>query len=107
MQAVCFSWPQTPPTPGKSQPKPFGMDPRPGVAKTKKGDSSPQLAPPSAAIGTVAGAVRPVCTSNATSALGVETKIMELRGVLELRKSQALTPYRIEAWISFLHHCKL
>jgi len=107
MRPVRYVWPRIPTTPGNADPKPCGMDPKPGVAKTTKEDSSPQLAPPSAAIGTVAGAVRPVRTSNATSALGVETKITELRGVLELRKSQALTPYRIEAWISFLHHCNL
>ena len=32
---------------------------------------------------------------------------MELRGALELRKSQALTPYRVEAWQSFLLNCNL
>ena len=83
------------------------MGPRPGVARVTRDDSSPQQATPSAAIGTAAGAALPAHTSNATSAPGVATKITELRGVLELRKSQALTPYRVEAWQSFLHRCNL
>src|SRR5277367_5320415 len=34
-------------------------------------------------------------------------RIMALRGALELRKNQALTPYRVEAWQSMLLRCNL
>ena len=34
-------------------------------------------------------------------------RIMELRGVLERRKSQALTPYKVEAWELLLRRCNL
>ena len=104
---MLYAWPQTLTTPENAGPKPFGMGPKPGVARTTRGDSPTLLVPPFAAIGTTAGAALPTCTSSGTSALGAETKIMELKGVLELRKSQALTPYRVDAWESFLHHCNL
>ena len=32
---------------------------------------------------------------------------MELRGALELRKNQALTPYKVDAWEAFLLRCNL
>ena len=106
-QSVRYASPPTPTMSGNAAPRPSGMGPRPGVARVTRDDSSPQQATPSAAIGTAAGAALPAHTSNATSAPGVATKITELRGVLELRKSQALTPYRVEAWQSFLHRCNL
>ena len=105
--SVRYAWPRTPTTPGSAGPKPFGMDPKPDVTRTTREGSSPLRAPPSAAIGTVAGAALPAHTSSVTSAPGVGTKITELRDVLELRKSQALTPYRVDAWESFLHRCNL
>ena len=106
-QSVRYALPPTPTMSESVDPKPFGMGPRLGVARAMREDSSPQQATPFAVIGTAAGAALPAYTSNATSALGVATKITELRGVLELRRSQALTPYRVEAWQSFLHHCNL
>ena len=106
-RSVHYAWPQTPTTPGNADPKPSGMGPRPDVTRTTREGLSIQLAPLFAAIGTTAGAVPPIHTSSATSALGVETRIMALRGVLKLRKSQALTPYRVNAWESLLHHCNL
>ena len=106
-QSVLYAWPQTPTTPENADPRPFGTDPKPGAAKATREDSSPLLAPLSAAIGTTAEVVLPACTSSGTNVLGAETKITELRNVLEHRKSQALTPYRVDAWEFFLHHCNL
>ena len=106
-QSVLYAWPQTLTTPGNVDPKPSGTGPKPGAAKAKREDSLPLPAPPSAATGTAAEVALPAPTSNVTSALGAETRITELRGVLELRRNQALTPYRVDAWESFLHHCNL
>jgi hypothetical protein len=63
-------------------------------ARCHKGGSSPLQAPLYAVIGTTTGAAQPALTSNDTSVPGVETRITELRGALELRRNQALTPYR-------------
>ena len=68
---------------------------------------STQPAPLSAAIGTTGGGAPPPPTSSVTSALGVETRIMGLRNALELRKKQALTPYKVEAWESLLRASNL
>ena len=76
--------------------------PRPGVTKARRADSSTQLAPPFAAIGTVGGDAPPAPTSSVTSVLDAETRIMGLRNALELRRNQALTPYKVEAWEHFL-----
>ena len=83
------------------------MGPKPDVARTMKEGSSTQLAPPSAATGTVAEAAPPTHTSSVTSALGVASRITELRSALKLRKKQVLTPYRVDAWEALLHHCNL
>jgi hypothetical protein len=106
-RSVRYAWPQTHTTPGSAAPRPFGTDPRPDVARAKRGGSSPLQAPLYAAIGTTAGAAQPAPTSNDTSVPGVETRITELRGALELRRNQALTPYRVDAWEHFLLHCNL
>ena len=74
-------------TPGSASPKPYGMDPRPGATRTRREDSSPQPAPPFAAIGTAAEAAHPALTSSVTSVQGAETSIMRLRNVLELECS--------------------
>ena len=106
-RSVRYAWPSTLTTPESAVPKTFGMDQRPGAARTTREDSSLPLVPPFAAIGTVAEAAPPAPTSSVTSAQGVETKSMGLRDVLELRRSRALTPYRVDAWHYFLHHCNL
>lgn len=101
--SVPYVWPWIPSTPGSVAPRPSGTDPRPGAERARKGDLSPQLAPPCAATGTTVGVAPPAHTSSATSVPDAETKIMALRNVLERRKNQALTPYKVEAWESCLH----
>jgi hypothetical protein len=106
-RSVLYAWPRTHTTPGSAAPRPFGTDPRPDVTRTRRGASSPLGAPPCAATGTIAEAVHPVPTNSGTNVQGVETRITELRDVLELRRNQALTPYRVDAWEKFLHQCNL
>jgi hypothetical protein len=106
-RSVLYAWPSTPTTPGGVDPRSFGTGPRPDAAKTTREDSFLPLAPLSAATGTVAGAALSALTSSVMSAPDAETRIMELRGVLELRRSQALTPYKVEAWEHFLHSYNL
>ena len=60
-----------------------------------------------AATGTTDEVVPPVHMSNTMSVPDAEARIMELRGVLEHRKDQPLTPYKVEAWESLLYHCDL
>ena len=105
--SVLYAWPQTPTTPGGAVPSLFGTDPKPGVGRPTKGGSSPPQAPPYAAIGTTVAAVPPVPTSSATNAPVAEARITALRNALELRKSKALTPYKVEAWNSMLLQCNL
>ena len=106
-QPVPYAWPQTPTTPGSVAPRPCGMGPKPGVGRMTRGDSSPLPAPPCAATGTIAEAALPAPTSSVTSAQAVGARIMGLRDALERRRSQALTPYKVEAWESMLHLCNL
>ena len=101
-QSVPYAWPRTLTTPGNVTPTPFGTAPRPGVTRVRRGDSSTQLAPLSAAIGTTGGDAPPPPMSSVTNALDAETRITGLRNALELRRKQALTPYRVEAWESLL-----
>jgi len=84
------------------EPKTFGMEQRHGVARTTKDDSSLRLASYYATIGTAEGDARHPVTINATNAPDAETRIMELKAVLELRRSQALTPYNADAWDALL-----
>ena len=100
-RSVHYAWPQTLTTPESAAPIPFGMAPRPGVTRARRADSSTQLEPPSAATGTAGGGAPPAPTSSVTSALGAGT-ITGLRNALELRRNQALTPYKAEAWEFFL-----
>ena len=106
-RSVPSAWPQTPTTPGSVVLRPFGMDPKPGAERMTREGSSPQQAPRFAATGTTAGAAPPAPMSSVMSALDAETRIMGLRGALERRRSRALTPYKVEAWESMLHHCNL
>lgn len=106
-RSVPYVWPQTPTTPESVVPRPFGMAPKPDARKAKREGSSPQREQPCAAIGTVVEVVPPPLTSNATNAQDAETRIMGLRGALERRKNQALTPYKVEAWSAMLHRCNL
>jgi hypothetical protein len=74
---------------------------KPGVEKTIRGDSSPQLAPSCSMTGTHAEVVpQPFMV---TSVLDAEKRIMELRTVLEHRKRTPLTPYKVESWDKLLH----
>jgi hypothetical protein len=83
------------------------MVPKPGAGKARREDSSPQQAPLYAATGTADVVAPPALTSSATNAPGAGARITELRAALELRKKQALTPYRVEAWESLLRHYSL
>src|SRR5271154_2703877 len=78
----------------------------PGPAELRQHYHPPQ-APPYAAIGTTVAAVPPVHTSSATNAPVAEARITALRNALELRKSKALPPYKVEAWNSMLLQCSL
>ena len=106
-QSVHYAWPQTLTTSGSAAQKPSGTDPKPDVGKATKAGSSTLPAQPFAATGTAVKVVPPTCTSNATNALGAESRITVLRNVLEHRKNQALTPYKVNTWHSALHHCNL
>ena len=106
-QSVRYAWPQTLTTPESAVQRPFGMVPKQDAARATKGDLSPQRAPPFAATGTTAGAAPSPHTNRDTNALDAATRITELRGALELRRNQALTPYRVDAWESFLLQCNL
>ena len=85
---VRYAWPQTLMTLGSVVPRPFGMDPRPDVARARKEDLSHLQVPPCAATGTTAGAAPPLLTSNGMNVLGAEARITELRSVLELRRDR-------------------
>jgi hypothetical protein len=74
-----------------------------GAAKVRKGDSSPLLELLFAATRTITEVAPPALMSSITNALGVETRIMGLKGALKLRRNQALTLYRVDAWDFFLH----
>ena len=86
---------------------PSGMGPKPDARKAIKEGSLPPPAPPYAAIGTTVKVAPPALMTCATNALAVETRVTALRSALELRKEQALTPYKVEAWESMLFHCNL
>ena len=51
--------------------------------------------------------LHPPPTSNVMSAQAAESRIMGLKGALERRRNNALTPYKVEAWESMLRHCNL
>jgi hypothetical protein len=106
-QSVLYAWPQTLTTPGGASPTHYGTDPKPGAERAKREGSSLQLAQPCAAIGTAGEVVPPMRMGSGTSAPGVETRIMELRGALEHRRRQALTPYKAEAWELLLRRYNL
>ena len=106
-QSVLSAWPPIRTTPESVVPRPVGMDPKPGVERTRKEDLSTQRAPPYAATGTTDVVAPPACTSSATNVPAAGTRITELRGALEHRKNQALTPYRVEAWESLLRQYNL
>jgi hypothetical protein len=106
-QSVLYAWPQTLTTPGSVVPRPYGTGPKPGVERQTKEGSSPRQAPPYATTGTLVEDAPRTCTSTVTNALAAETRTMELRSVLEHRKSRALTPYKVKAWEDFLLRCNL
>ena len=106
-QPVPYAWPRTPTTPGSVVPRPYGTDPKPGATKATRDGSFPQVEPLYAATGTTGGDVHPPPTSNATNVPDAGARIMELKGALELRKNQAITPYKVDAWEFFLHQCNL
>ena len=76
--------------------------PKPDAGKTKREDSSTRQVRHSAATGTAVEDAHPALTKYATSALDVETKIMALKVALEHRRNRPLTPYKADAWESFL-----
>ena len=88
-------------------PTPSGMAPKPDVTRARREGSSTQSTPLSAAIGTAGGGASPPLTSSVTNAQDAETRITGLRNALELRRSQALTPYKVEAWKFFLRTSNL
>jgi len=49
-------------------------------------------------IGTAEGGAQHPVMNNATSVPDVETRTMELKAVLELRRSRVLTPYDVNTW---------
>ena len=104
---VPYAWPQTLTTPESAVPKPSGTDPKPGAARARKEDSFLPMEQRYAATGTTGGDALPALTSSDTSAPDAEARITELRGALELRKKQAITPYKAEAWETLLHSCNL
>ena len=106
-QPVPYAWPQIHTTPGSVVPRHSGTVPKPGAKRATKEGSSPLGALPYAATGTTDGVAPPTPTSSDTSAPDVGARIMELKGALELRRSQAITPYRVEAWEVLLRDCNL
>ena len=104
---VPYAWPRILTTPESVVPRLFGMDPKPDAKRATREDSSPPAAPLSAATGTTDGAAPPTPTSSDTNAQDVEARIMGLKAVLELRKSKAITPYKVEAWELLLHKCNI
>ena len=106
LQLALYAWPSTP---ENAVLKHYGTGPKPDAAKMTKEDSSPQQAPPSgcATTGTTEGDAPPARMTNAMNAQDAETRIMELRGVFELRKNKALTPYNPDAWEKLLRQCNL
>ena len=105
--SVLYAWPQTPMTSEGVILKCFRMDPKPGAERTTMEGSSCLQAIPCAVTGTTVEAAPPVPTTCVMNVLGAEARIMELRNVLELRRGQALTPYKIETWKSMLSQCNL
>ena len=106
-QSVLSAWPPTLTTRESAIPTLSGTAPKPGAEKARREDSLPQQAPPYAATGTTGEVAPPPCTSSTTNALDVGARTTGLRDALEHRKSQALTPYRVEAWESLLRRCNL
>ena len=106
-QPVPYAWPQTLTTPENVAPRLSGMDPKPGARRAMREGSSLLQAQLCAVTGTTGGDAPPALTSSDMSVLGTEARIMGLRGALELRKNQAITPYKVEAWESLLLKCNL
>jgi len=88
-------------------PTPAGMEQRPDAAKTTKGGLSRQPETSSATTGILGADARQMVTTTVTSAQDVETRITALSTALELRKSQALTPYNASEWNLLLRECDL
>jgi hypothetical protein len=84
-----------------------GMAPKPDAEKTKMGESSTPPAKLSASIGNDPKGAQPETTTTDTNVQAVEDRIMELNIVLALRKSNALTPYKAQAWQQLLSHYNL
>jgi hypothetical protein len=106
-QSVRYAWPPTHTTSESAVPRPFGMDPKPDAERATKANLSPQQAQPYAATGTVTEDAHPTRTSSVTNAPAVETRIMGLKNALERRRSQALSPYKTDAWSNMLNQCNL
>jgi len=98
MRSAPYAWPLTHTTQETAKSTCCGTAPKPGAEKTRKGDSSPQLAQHYAATGTTVKDAPPALTNIATNVQDAETKITELRNALELRKRRALTPYKVDKW---------
>ena len=106
-QPVPYAWPQILTTPENVAPRLSGMDPKPGARRATREGLSLLQAQLCAATGTTGVDAPPAHTSSGTSVQGAEARIMGLRGALELRKNQAITPYKVEAWESLLRECNL
>ena len=83
------------------------MDPKPGAEKAMKEGSSPLLAPPCAATGTIIKDAPLASTISIMNVLAAEAKSMVLKNALKLRRKQPLTPYKVKAWNSMLLHYNL
>ena len=76
--------------------------PPPSVDAVPKAASSMPKAYNSATIGNAPMVVQAPARNTSTNAQDVETRIMELKAVLEARKLKAVTPYHPDAWLRAL-----
>ena len=104
---MLYAWPWTNTTPGGVVLKLSEIDLKPGAEKAMKEGSSPLLAPPCAATGTVMKDASLASTISIMNVLAAEAKSMVLKNALKLRRKQPLTPYKVKAWNSMLLHYNL
>ena len=90
-----------------ADPSHCGMREKPIAKRTKEVGWSTPLEQSCATTGTVAGDVQPLAMNSVTSALAVDSPIMELKSALELRKRQALMPYDPKRWHDALSSSRL